>query len=347
MRRPNARMIACAALFAVATAAAGCAGGGAGSGQKAEGGVTIGLSMATLQEERWQRDRDFFVAKAKELGAEVKVQSADLDDAKQVAQAENLISQGVDVLVVIPNNASASAAIVEKAKAANIPVIAYDRLITNSDVDLYISFDNVRVGEMQAEAIVKLVPKGNYALIEGADTDNNAHLFKQGHMNVLKPYIDRGDIRIVYDQWTKDWQPNNALKNMENALTANNNRIDAVIAANDGTAGGVVQALAAQGLAGKVPVSGQDAELAALRRIVQGTQTMTVYKPVKKLAEKAAELAVALAKGQTVQADQKLNNGKIDVPSILLEPIAVTKDNIDQTVVADGFHKKEDIYKAP
>ncbi|PDO11498.1 MAG: D-xylose ABC transporter substrate-binding protein [Candidatus Reconcilbacillus cellulovorans] len=346
MRRPNARTIACAALFAVATVAAGCAGSG-GGGQKAEGGVTIGLSMATLQEERWQRDRDFFVAKAKELGAEVKVQSADLDDAKQVAQAENLISQGVDVLVVIPNNASASAAIVEKAKAANIPVIAYDRLITNSDVDLYISFDNVRVGEMQAEAIVKLVPKGNYALIEGADTDNNAHLFKQGHMNVLKPYIDRGDIRIVYDQWTKDWQPNNALKNMENALTANNNRIDAVIAANDGTAGGVVQALAAQGLAGKVPVSGQDAELAALRRIVQGTQTMTVYKPVKKLAEKAAELAVALAKGQTVQADQKLNNGKIDVPSILLEPIAVTKDNIDQTVVADGFHKKEDIYKAP
>jgi len=346
MRRPNARTIACAVLFAVATAVAGCANSG-GGGQKTEGGVTIGLSMATLQEERWQRDRDFFVAKAKELGAEVKVQSADLDDAKQVAQAENLISQGVDVLVVIPNNASASAAIVEKAKAANIPVIAYDRLITNSDVDLYISFDNVRVGEMQAEAIVKLVPKGNYALIEGADTDNNAHLFKQGHMNVLKPYIDRGDIRIVYDQWTKDWQPNNALKNMENALTANNNRIDAVIAANDGTAGGVVQALAAQGLAGKVPVSGQDAELAALRRIVQGTQTMTVYKPVKKLAEKAAELAVALAKGQTVQADQKLNNGKIDVPSILLEPIAVTKDNIDQTVVADGFHKKEDIYKAP
>ncbi|GAX91684.1 D-xylose ABC transporter substrate-binding protein [Effusibacillus lacus] len=319
--------------------------GGSSSDKPKDKKITIGLSMATLQEERWQRDRDSFVAIAKALGADVKVQAADLDDAKQVSQAENLISQGVDVLVVIPNNASAAAAIVDKAKAAKIPVMAYDRLITNSDVDLYISFDNERVGEMQAQVITKLVPKGNYALIEGADTDNNAHLFKKGQMKVLQPLIDKGDIKIVYDQWTKDWQPNNALKNMENALTANNNKIDAVIAANDGTAGGAIQALTAQGLAGKVPVSGQDAELAALQRIVKGTQTMTVYKPLKKLAEKAAELAVQMGKGEKVQADKKLNNGKIDVPSILLDPIAVTKDNIEQTVIADGFHKKEDIYK--
>nr|WP_026174383.1 D-xylose ABC transporter substrate-binding protein [Effusibacillus pohliae] len=314
------------------------------SSNKSKGKITIGLSLSTLQEERWQRDRDSFVAKAKELGADVSVQAADLDDAKQIAQAENLISQGVDILVVVPNNASAAAAIVEKAHAAKIPVIAYDRLIKNSDVDLYISFDNERVGQLQAEAITKLVPKGNYALIEGADTDNNAHLFKQGQMKVLQPLIDKGDIKIVYDQWTKDWQPNNALKNMENALTANNNKIDAVIAANDGTAGGAIMALMGQGLAGKVPVSGQDAELAALQRIVAGTQTMTVYKPVKKLAEKAAELAVQMAKGEKVQTDKKINNGKIDVPSILLDPIVVTKENIEQTVVADGFHKKEDIY---
>lgn len=307
--------------------------------------LVIGFSLDTLQEERWQKDRDLFKAAAEALGAEVNVQSANSDDAKQIGQAENLISQGVDILVVVPHNAEASAAIVEKAHAAGIKVLSYDRLIKNSDVDLYVSFDNERVGEMQATAITKLAPKGKYVLIEGADTDNNAHLFKQGQMNILQPLIDKGDIQVVYDQWTKDWNPANALANMENALTANDNKIDAVVAANDGTAGGVIQALTAQGLAGKIPVSGQDAELAAAQRIVEGTQTMTVYKPIKSLAEKAADLAVKMAKGEDPAADKKVNNGKIDVPSILLDPIAVDKSNIDATIIADGFHAKEDVYK--
>lgn len=307
--------------------------------------IVIGFSMDTLEEERWQRDRDFFVAKAESLGAEVKVQSANGDDAKQLAQAENLISQGVDVLVVVPHNAEVSAAIVEKAHAEGIKVLSYDRLIKNSDVDLYVSFDNERVGEMQAKAIVELAPTGNYAYIGGADTDNNAHLFKQGAMNILQPLVDKGDIKIVYDQWTKEWDPTNALANMENALTANNNEIDAIVAANDGTAGGVIQALAAQGLAGKVPVSGQDAELAAVQRVVEGTQSMTVYKPIQLLAEKIAELSIQLAKDESIATNSTVNNGKIDVPSILLDPIAVTKENIDETIIADGFHSKEDVYK--
>lgn len=314
-------------------------------GKADDGKITIGFSLDTLEEERWQKDRDFFVAKAEELGAEVLVQAANGDDAKQLAQAENMIMQGVDVLVVVPHNAEASAAIVDKAHAEGIPVISYDRLIKNSDVDLYVSFDNERVGEMQAQAIVDLVPKGNYALIEGADTDNNAHLFRQGQLNVLQPLVDKGDIKIVYDQWTKEWDPANAMKNMENALTANNNQIDAVVAANDGTAGGAIQALAAQGLDGKVPVSGQDAELAAVQRILDGTQTMTVYKPVKKLAEEVAVIAVDMANGKKITTDKTVNNGKIDVPSILLDPIAVTKDNVYETVVKDGFHELEDVYK--
>jgi D-xylose transport system substrate-binding protein len=325
-------------------------GGSAEAGQSNAGSgkddkITIGFSMDTLQEERWQKDRDLFVAKAEALGAEVNVQAANGDDAKQISQAENLISQGVDVLVVIPHNAEATAAIVEKAHAAGIKVLAYDRLIKNSDLDLYVSFDNEKVGEMQAEAIVKLQPKGKFVYIGGSEADNNAHLFKKGAFNVLQPLIDKGDIEVVFDQFTKDWNPSNALANMENALTANDNQIDAVVAANDGTAGGVIQALASQGLAGKIPVSGQDAELAAAQRIVEGTQTMTVYKPIKALAENAADLAVKLAKGEEIAADQKVNNGKIDVPSILLEPIAVDKSNIDATVIADGFHTKEDVYK--
>jgi D-xylose transport system substrate-binding protein len=310
-----------------------------------DGPIKIGLSLDTLQEERWQKDRDLFKAAAEALGATVDVQAANSDDAKQIAQAESLISQGVDVLVVVPHNAEATAAIVEKAHAAGIKVMAYDRLIKNSDVDLYISFDNERVGEMQAEAITKLVPKGKYVYIGGSEADNNAHLFKKGAFNVLQPLIDKGDIEVVFDQFTKEWNPANALANMENALTANNNKIDAVIAANDGTAGGVIQALAAQGLAGKVPVSGQDAELAAAQRIVEGTQSMTVYKPIKALAEKAAELAVKMGKGEDLGADKKVNNGKIDVPSVLLDPQAVDKSNIDATIIADGFHKKEDVYK--
>ncbi|SDZ16777.1 D-xylose ABC transporter substrate-binding protein [Thermoactinomyces sp. DSM 45892] len=313
--------------------------------KKDDGKTVIGFSLDTLEEERWKKDRDIFVSKAKGLGAEVKVQAANGDDAKQISQAENLISQGVDVLVVVPHNAEVAAAIVEKAHKEGVKVLSYDRLIKNSDVDLYLSFDNERVGEMQAKAIVEKTPKGNYALIEGADTDNNAHLFKKGQMKVLKPLVDKGDIKIVYDQWTKEWDPANALSNMENALTANQNKIDAVVAANDGTAGGAIQALSAQKLAGKVPVSGQDAELAGIKRIVEGTQTMTVYKPIKLIAEKAAELAVSLAKGEKIATDKTVNNGKKEIPSILLDPIVVTKENIDATVVADGFHKKEDISK--
>jgi D-xylose transport system substrate-binding protein len=357
MKQGSRKSGAAVLLLALALAIAACGSGGndaggdtggsPGNGRKGrdDGKIKIGLSLDTLQEERWQKDRDLFKAAAEALGAEVEVQSANSDDAKQIAQAESLISQGVDVLVVVPHNAEATAAIVEKAHEAGVKVLAYDRLIRNSDVDLYISFDNERVGEMQAEAIVKVAPKGKYVYIGGSETDNNAHLFKKGAFNVLQPYIDRGDIQVVYDQWTKDWSPANALANMENALTANNNQIDAVIAANDGTAGGVIQALAAQGLAGKIPVSGQDAELAACQRIVEGTQTMTVYKPIKALAEKAAEVAIKLAKGEEIPTDRTVNNGKIDVPSILLDPIAVDKTNIDDTIIADGFHSREDVYK--
>lgn len=313
--------------------------------KKKDDKIVIGFSMDTLKEERWLTDKALFEKKAKELGVEVKTLSANGDDAMQLSQAEQLISQGVDVLVVVPHNAEASAAIVEKAHREGIKVISYDRLIKNSDVDYYVSFDNVRVGEMQAQAIVDKAPKGNYAYIGGADTDNNAKLFREGAMNVLKPLVDKGDIKIVYDQYSKDWKPEEALKNMENALTANKNNIQAVVAANDGTAGGAIQALTAQGLAGKIPVSGQDADLAGLQRIAEGTQTMTVYKPIDKIATTAAEMAVNVAKGEQVQADQKVDNGKIEVPSVLLDPVAVTKENIMSTVIKDGFKKLEDVFK--
>ncbi|CAG5092848.1 ABC-type ribose transport system, periplasmic component [Thermobacillus xylanilyticus] len=310
-----------------------------------DGTIKVGLTMDTLQEERWIKDQEMFGEAVKALGAEFIVMTADSDDAKQIEQAETLIGMGVDILVVVPHDAEAAATIVNKAHAAGIKVLSYDRLVRNADVDLYVSFDNERVGELQAEAITKRVPAGKYVYIGGPETDYNAHLVKKGVFNVLQPYIDRGEITIVFDQWTRDWQPANARDNMRIALEANEGRIDAVIAGNDGTAGGAIEALAEWGLAGQVPVAGQDAELAAAQRIVAGTQTMTVYKPIRQLAEVAAELAVKMAKGETPRADRLVNNGKLDVPSVLLTPIAVNADNIDETIIADGFHAREEVYK--
>jgi D-xylose transport system substrate-binding protein len=321
------------------------ANGGAGGGKPKEGTIRIGLSMDTLKEERWQRDRDLFVARAKELGAEVLVQAANGDDKVQVQQAENLLTQGIDVLVVIPHNGEVMASVVDAAKRQNVPVIAYDRMIRNSEPDLYISFDNEKVGELQARYLLERAPKGNYVLIGGAPTDNNATLFRKGQMNVLQPAIDRGDIKVVANQWARDWLASEALRHTENALTQANNNVAAVVVSNDGTAGGAIQALEEQKLSGKVLVSGQDADLAALQRIIAGTQSMTVYKPVAQLARRAAEASVSLARREKVETKATINNGKIDVPSILLEPVVVDKNNITETVIKDGYQKVEDVYR--
>ncbi|MDA1190213.1 MAG: D-xylose ABC transporter substrate-binding protein [Candidatus Poribacteria bacterium] len=306
--------------------------------------LKIGLSMDSLRVERWKRDRDLFIAKAESLGAEVFVQNADGDPIKQNAQAENLLTRGVDVLVVIPRDGVTAAQIVNAAHAENVPVLAYDRIIRDSDLDLYISFDNERVGYLQAEALTQVAPSGNYFLLGGAPSDNNALLLRAGQMRALQPLIDAGSIRIVGNQFTDNWEPNIALKHVENALTANQNRIDAVVASNDGTAGGAIEALRAQGLDGKVAVSGQDADLAACQRIVEGSQTMTVYKPLAPLAERAAELAVALARKEAVATEKTVANGKIDVPAVLLDPVVVTKENLDATIIGDGFHAVADVY---
>jgi D-xylose transport system substrate-binding protein len=308
--------------------------------------IKIGLSLDTLKEERWQKDRDIFVAEVKKLGGQVLVQAANSDDALQVSQCENLLSQGVDVLVIIPHNAEAVAPVVDSAKKSKVPVIAYDRLIKGCDLDLYVSFDNEKVGYLQASYITKLVPKGTYAYIGGAPTDNNAYMFKAGAMKVLNPLIKSGKIKLAYDQFSNDWKPEVAQSNMENCLTKLNNKIDAVVAANDGTAGGVIQALMDQKLAGKVPVSGQDADLAACQRIVEGTQAMTVYKPIKLIATESAKAAMALAAKKPVKANLTIDNGKNKkVPFLALTPLSVDKKNMNEIIIKDGFHKLEDVYR--
>jgi D-xylose transport system substrate-binding protein len=306
----------------------------------------IGLSLDTLKEERWQRDRDTFIAEAKKLGATVIVQSANSDDTRQVRDVESLISRKVDVLVIVPHNGAAMSRAVKSANDAKIPVIAYDRLILNANIDYYLTFDNVKVGEAQAGFAAARLPKDRTAKIVriyGAPTDNNAKLFKQGQDNILMPLIKAGKIEVVHEDWALDWKPENAKKIMNAAITKAGRGVDAVVVSNDGTAGGAIQALLEEGLAGKVLVTGQDADLAACQRILRGTQSMTVYKPLKNLAGLAARVAVEVAKGQKPATTATLDNGTKQVPSILEKVVSVDKENLMSTVVADGFHKASDL----
>ncbi len=304
----------------------------------------IGLSLDTLKEERWQRDRDTFTAAAEKLGATVIVQSANSDDTRQIRDVESLISRGVDVLVIVPHNGEAMGRAVKSANEAKIPVIAYDRLIKNASIDYYLSFDNVKVGEAQAAYAAARFPKDRKARIVrlyGAPTDNNAKMFKQGQDNILLPLIAAGKVEVVHEDWALDWKPENGKKIMNAALTKVGRNLDAVIASNDGIAGGAIQALTEDGLAGKVLVTGQDADLAACQRILRGTQAMTIYKPLKNLATLAARIAVDVAKGQKPAAAGTLDNGTKKVPSIFEKVVSVDRENLQSTVVADGFHKAE------
>jgi D-xylose transport system substrate-binding protein len=308
----------------------------------------VGLSLDTLKEERWQGDRDAIVKRVQALGADIKDLTANGDDSRQVRDVEALISLGVDVIVIIPHDGAAMAAAVERAHVAGIPVLAYDRLITGCDLDLYMTFDNVKVGELQARSLADQLAKngpGKHRIVRiyGSKTDHNALLFKQGQDNVLQPLIDAGKIEVVHEDWTEDWRPENAKRIANAAITKVGHDFEAILASNDGTAGGAIQALIEEGVAGKVIVTGQDAEVAACQRIMAGTQAMTIYKPLSQLANKAAEVAVKLARRQPVIAKASINNGRIDVPAILLDVIAVTKENMLETVVKDGFHTAAEV----
>jgi D-xylose transport system substrate-binding protein len=305
--------------------------------------LLVGFSVEAMKGERWQTDLDSFTARSKQLGAEVLSSDAGGDDNLQFQQVRDMIRAGIKVLVLLPHDTSKASRMVDAAKSANVKVISYDRLILNSDVDLYISFDRVAIARMQAEYLLKNAPTGNYVLIAGSPNDEGAKALHDAQLRVLQPYIDRGDIKVVADAYTKDWLPSEAYLFMLQAIDSTHGQIAAVLASNDGLASGAIQALREHNLAGKVPVSGQDADLASVISIAQGTQTMTVYKPVGIEAARAAEEAVRLAKGQTPRADAAISNGRREVPAILLEPVLVSKENIKTTIVKDGFQTLQSI----
>jgi D-xylose transport system substrate-binding protein len=345
-----ARLAAIASL--VTLVVAGCAtneeGGGA-SGGGGGGAKKIALLLPETKTTRYEaQDRPLFEAKVKALcpDCEVIYSNADQDASKQQSQAEAALTNGAKVMVLDPVDSASAGAMVAKAKAKGVPVISYDRLILDADVDYYISFDNEKVGKLQGTALVDKLKgdgkQGSIVMINGAPTDNNAKLFKQGAHSV----IDQSGFKVAKEYDTPDWSPDKAQTEMEQAITAvGKDGFVGVYAANDGTAGGAIAAMKGQGIKPIPPVTGQDAELAAVQRLLTGEQFMTVYKAIKPEAEGAAQLAVDLANGKNPSgsAADKVNNGQKDVPSVLLEPVAVTKDNVKDTIVADGFLKAAQI----
>jgi D-xylose transport system substrate-binding protein len=315
---------------------------GSASGKR----LKIGFAMDTLKEERWVRDRDAFEAHCKKMDVDCVITVADNKADKQANDVDNLLTQGVDALVIAPHDATQAASMVDKAKAKGVPVISYDRLINSDKIDLYISHQVPVIGRKIAEYALEKVPQGNYVMVYGAGTDNNAVIMKNEQLKVLQPAVDSKKIKIVADNFTPDWKPEEALKMAENALTQNNDDIQAFIVSNDGMAGGVVSALEKKGLAGKIVVTGQDAALDALQRIAQGTQSMTVYKPIIPLASQAVEAAIKLARKESLQTTPFTNEQiKKEVPAILLEVTVVDKNNLMDTVIKDGYAKYEDVYR--
>lgn len=300
----------------------------------------IGLSIDTLALDRWQKDRDTFVKVVESLGGKVIVENADSVDAAQIEGIRRMIADHVDVIVVVPHNSKALTAVIDSAAAAKIPVISYDRLILNADVAYYLSFDNLKVGEAQATYVVNHVPtdrKARIVRICGAPTDNNAKLFKQGQDSVLDPLIQAGKIEIVFEDWAVDWRPEDAKRIMHAAIEKAGPKIDAILASNDGTAGGAIEAMTEAGLTPNICITGQDADLAACVRIKEGTQSMTVYKPLSKLAARTAQVAIDVAKGNPPSVELTIDNGRKAVPAIFESIISVDRTNIDSTVIADGF----------
>jgi D-xylose transport system substrate-binding protein len=302
---------------------------------------TVGVSWSNFQEERWKTDEAAIVEALKAAGAEYISADAQSSSSKQLSDVESLVAQGADVLVILAQDTQAIIPAVQAAANEGIPVIAYDRLIEDPRA-FYLPFDNIEVGRMQARAVLEAQPTGNYVMIKGSPTDPNADFLRGGQQEVLQAAIDAGDITIVDEAYTDGWLPANAQRNMEQILTANDNKVDAVVASNDGTAGGVVAALTAQGLDG-IPVSGQDGDHAALNRVARGTQTVSVWKDARELGKAAGEIAVALA-GGTAPADiegaaEWTSPAGTTLIAKFLEPIPVTADNLSVVVDAGWIAK--------
>lgn len=304
--------------------------------------IQIGLTVDSFVIERWIRDRDVFVATARELGAEVNVQDAGADAEEQISQIDYFIKKHMDVIVVIARDCSALSEAVERAHNAGIRVISYDRMVNDADTDMYISFDNHKVGELMAQSLIQAIPEGGKIfMIQGSATDNNVTMVKEGFDGALKS----SNLKVVYEANCEGWTAELAVDYMEEALEQYPD-VKGIMCGNDDIASQVIQVLAENQLAGRVVVVGQDGDLAACQRIVEGTQYMTAFKSIEDLARQAAKYAVKMAEEGNVPSDVKdtVNDGSYDIPAKVLEPVAVTRDNIDEVIIDGGFHRRDEVY---
>jgi D-xylose transport system substrate-binding protein len=332
-----------AVLLAACLALAGCAAkksDAPAASAPPEKSVTIGFSLDSLIVERWLRDRDVFVSTAATLGAEVIIQDAANNEREQVNQVRYLIDKGVDVLVIIPQNADLFSDAVSRAHSKGIKVISYDRLIRNAGADLYVSVNSVEVGRLMAKTIIGKAPAGNYVFIDGPEKDNNVTLVASGQREIFGDYPG---VFHLLDYHAENWSYDDAFEQVA-TLLSDGKKIDAIVCGNDGLAGGAIRALAERRLAGKVPVIGQDADIAACQYVMEGLQLATIYKPISSLARQAAGFAVSMARGDYVPPQEKISDGSRDVPVFWLDPVVVTKSNMDEVVIKSGFHTAEEIY---
>jgi D-xylose transport system substrate-binding protein len=340
------RVLLCA-LAAVSTITLfGCSEKGEEIGRgEEEDDIIVGFSMGTLMEDRWIRDRDIFISEAEQHDITVIVKNANNDSDIQYEQVREMLKQDIDILVIAPNDCFVEARCVEAAKDKNIPVISYDRLVSNANVDVYISFDHTQVGVLMAKYLTEHVPEGGYMIVNGSKTDTNSTMINDGAMSILQPYITDGKIEILAQTWVDGWKRETAYNFVADALKENSDQVKAILCGNDSMAWGVIDALSEAQIAEQVTVTAQDADLVACQRIVTGKQAMTIYKPIKNLVKKTVEVCLQLVNGEEITSQGTIDDGTYDVPYIFIGVEAVTKDNIDDTVIKDSFHLYDDVYQ--
>lgn len=343
MKKCKGKLIILAVLAMVLCVVQGCSSpenGDAAESETVEEKLQIGMSFDSFVIERWQRERDVFVATAEALGADVNVQTANGEVEEQIAQIEYFTEKNVDCLVVVPIDAYKIQGAIGKAKRAGIPIICYDRVVRSANADLFISFDNEAVGRLMAKSLFEAVGRDkSIVMVCGPETDYNTKMVEAGFEEIMNNYRGKVIGSCRCDNWKAEMAYDYVSENYDIIEQA-----DAIMCGNDSLAGEAIRALSERRMSGKIPVSGQDAELEACQRIVEGTQIMTVYKPVEKLAKTAAEYAVKLARGEKLEIEDTYYDGVYDVPYVAQEPICVTKDNIDEVIINSGFHLEEDVY---
>jgi D-xylose transport system substrate-binding protein len=318
------------------------------SALRAQDSLKIGFSVGDFSSDRWSQEPQIFNDAANKLGAKVLFEYAYGDAAKQLEQVTKLIASGIRVLVIFPTSAGGWEGVIENAHKAGVIVVAYERMLKNADVDYYFSFLNEDVGRKQAKYAVEHRPKGNYLLLEGPTSDINSLLFLKGQKEILKPYIDRGDIKILLEKHLETWNSIDAYNEIQAFLDKNKVKVDAIIAANDELAGGSIMALDMLLGSYDMVITGQDASVGGCQNILDGKQSMTVYKPIRNLATEAAATCVKLAKGEKItNVSSTMSNGKKDIPAILLGTVAVDKNNLKQTVIKDGYLRADQLKFTP